>query len=328
MPFVSIIIPCRNEKEYISKCLESLLKQDYPKESLEVLVLDGMSSDGTREIVSRFSSNYPFIRMIDNHRKFTTFALNIGVRNSKGDFIIRMDAHADYQPDYISKCIGYSLKCNADNVGGPIRTLPARNTLQAKSIALVLSHWFGAGNSFFRTGVSSLKWVDTVFGGCFKKEAFQRVGMFNEKMIRSQDIEFNSRLRRAGGKILLAPDIVANYYPQSNLKDFLLHNLLDGYWTIYPLKFKVRFFSWRHLLPLFFVLSLVVIFILSLFLPVFKVLLYLALFSYLLIDVFISLALSLKERNILLVFILPFAFFCRHFGYGLGSFWALFRLLI
>ena len=292
LPFVSIIIPCRNEEKFIGKCLDSILAQDYPKDRLEVLVVDGMSEDGTREIVERYTdmslrarslachceqseaisardklrnlgiaTSLPALAMtlklLNNPKKVTPCALNIGIKNAKGEIILWMSAHSRYEKDYISKCVKYLKEYDADNVGGVMITLPRDNAFIGKAIATVLSHPFGVGNSVFRTGAKEPKWVDTVFGGCYKKEVFDKIGLFNESLVRSQDMEFNLRLKKTGGKILLAPDIVSYYYPKSNLKDFFIHNFEDGSWVTYPLKFGIKAFSWRHLIPLFFILGLV-----------------------------------------------------------------------
>ena len=325
--FVSIIIPCRNEEKFIGKCLDSLILQDYPKEKMEVLVVDGMSEDGTRKIIKEYSEKYPFIKLLDNAQKFTPFGLNVGIKKARGEFIVRMDAHADYPRDYVSKCLKYSKESGADNVGGPIKTLPAKSTIFAKSIAKVLSHPFGAAGSYFRTGSTKPRWVDTVFGGCYKREVFQKIGYFNEKLIRSQDIEFNKRLKKAGGKILLAPEISANYYPQTKLSDFFRHNFTDGIWTIYPLKFGIKFFSLRHLIPLFFVLGMLASSISGFFFWWGKAIFVLIFGVYLLLSLFFSLKSAIKEDPRYL-FSLPLVFFSRHFGYGLGSLWGVVKILL
>lgn len=325
--FISVIIPCWNEERFIGKCLDSITKQDFSKEKLEILVIDGASEDGTREVVKKYVEKHPFIKLLENPKKFTPFGLNIGVKSAKGEIIIRMDAHASYEKDYISKCLKYLKEYKADNIGGVLKTLPAKNTILAKAIAITLSHPFGAGSSYFRIGTKTPKEVDTVFGGCYKKEVFERIGLFDERLIRSQDIEFNKRLKKAGGKILLIPEIVAYYYPQATLKDFLKHNFNDGIWTIYPLKFGIRFFSFRHLVPFFFVLGMLSSLLFGFFFFWGKVIFILIFGAYLLINLFFSLRIALKEDPRYL-FSLPLAFFNRHFGYGLGSLWGFIKIIL
>jgi glycosyltransferase involved in cell wall biosynthesis len=326
-PLVSIIIPCRNEEKYIGKCLDSILKQDYPKERIEVLVIDGMSEDRTRKIVEDYSPKFSLIEILENPNKFTPFGLNIGVKNAKGEIIIRIDAHATYLKDYISKCIEYLQKYNADNVGGVLMTKSGANTFFAKAIALALSYSFGAGDSYFRTGVKRPKWVDTVFGGCYKKEVFQKIGLFNENLVRSQDLEFNLRLKKAGGKILLVPNIVSYYYPKSNLKDFFIHNFEDGIWVIFPLKLVKIPFRLRHYIPFIFVLSLLGTGILGILLPVFLWLFLFILGLYFSVSIYFSIKISAKEKDVRFLFLLPVVFVTRHIGYGLGSIWGLMKLL-
>lgn len=309
--FVSIVIPCCNEENFISKCLESIIEQDYPKEKLEVLVVDGMSEDKTREILKEYSEKYSFIKLLDNPKKFTNFAFNIGIKEAEGEIIALMGAHAGYEKDYVSKCVKYLKEYDADNVGGVIKTLPAENNLIAKAISICLSHFFGAGGSYFRLGLKKPKEVDTVFGGCYKKEVFEKIGYFNENLLRSQDLEFNLRLERAGGKILLVPDIVAYYYPQNNFKDFFWHNFNDGVWAIYPLKFVKFPFKLRHYLPLIFILTL----------P-------LSIWPYILLSLIFSFQIAIREKDLRYFFLIPIAFFCRHFGYGLGSIFGLMKLIL
>jgi len=324
---VSIIIPCRNEEKYIGRCLDSIIAQNYPKEKSEVLVIDGMSEDRTREIIKNYSQKYSFIKLLNNPKKFIPSALNIGIKNSKGEIIIRMDSHAVYDKDYVLKCVEYLKKYKADNVGGIIKTIPFRDTIIARSIAFSLSHPFGVGGSHFRMGSKKTRAVDTVFGGCYKKGIFKEIGLFNENFIGgSEDMELNLRLKRAGGKILLVPDIISYYYPKSNLIDFFLHNLRDGIWAIYPLKFVKIPLRLRHYIPLIFVLSLFVSLILGLFFFFAKVLFILIFGSYLLLNLLFSLEISFK-KGLKYFFVLPIIFASRHIGYGLGSIWGIIKLL-
>ncbi len=275
-PLVSIIIPCRNEEKHIGECLDSIIKQDYLKENLEILVVDGASKDGTREIIKDYIKKYSFVTLLDNPKKFTCFAFNIGIKQAKGEIIILMGAHAAYQKDYVSKCVEYLNEYNADNVGGIWRISPREKTLIAKAITFASSSIFGAGDAYYRRGYSKgIKWVDTVFGGCYKREVFDRVGLFNEKLFRSQDFEFNKRLIKAGGKILLVPEIIGYYYPSATFLGFLRHNLNDGFWVTYPLKFGIKIFALRHLLPLFFVAGLLILLFFSLFSGIFNLLFFL-----------------------------------------------------
>ncbi len=325
--FVSVIIPCRNEEKFIAKCLDTIIEQDFPKENLEVLAIDGMSEDRTWGIIEKFTLKYPFIKLLENPQKYTSFGLNKGIKEARGEVIIRMDAHAGYEKDYISKCVKYSKEYNADNIGGIIKTLPAKDTIIAKAIAMVLSHPFGAGGSYFRIGAKTPKWVDTVFGGCYKKEIFDKIGLFNENLIRSQDLEFNLRLKKVGGKILLVPDIVGYYYPETTLSAFLKKNFRDGIWAIYPFKFTKTPLRLRHYIPALFTGFLILSGLLSFVYLNFFYLLSLSLFFYLIVSFYFAFRVAVQERDIRYLFLMPVAFACRHFGYGLGSIFGIIKLI-
>ncbi|MFH1563828.1 MAG: glycosyltransferase family 2 protein [Nitrospirota bacterium] len=326
--FVSIIIPCRNEERFISKCLDSIIANDYPEDKFEVLVVDGMSTDGTREILQGYEKGHPFIKVLDNPEKITPVAINIGIKAAKGEIVMIMSGHTIYKNDYILKCVRYLNEYKADNVGGVLITLPGANTLIGKAITFALSHPFGVGNSCFRTGSNEPRWVDTCSFGCYRKEVFDKIGLYNENLVRSQDMEFNLRLKKAGGKTLLHPEIIGYYHAKSTLTGFYKHNFDDGVWAIYPLRFGSQLFCLRHLIPLIFVLSLIFSIVLSFFLPIFFWL-FLFIFSlYFLTNLYSSYKISLRERNFRYLFILPLVFAARHIGYGLGSVWGLLKVCV
>ena len=153
--FVSVIMPCREEEGYIARALTSILANDYPQDHLEVLVVDGMSTDGTRKIVSKYARDHQFIKLLDNPRKITPAALNIGIAQARGDIIIRVDAHSTYPPDYLSSLVAWQEKTGADNVGGVWRILAGKDTPMARAIAVGLAHPFGVGNAHYRIGARS-----------------------------------------------------------------------------------------------------------------------------------------------------------------------------
>jgi len=324
LPLISVIIPCRNEKKFIAECLNSLIKQTYLKELTEILVIDGKSEDKTRKIIKKYSEKYPFIKLLDNFQKIKPIALNIGINKSNGEYIIIMDAHAKYQKNYISRCVDTLIKYKADNVGGILKTMPNKNTISAKAIAVCLSSFFGVGGSHFRKNLNKITEVDTVFGGCYKRDVFKKIGLFNERLIRSQDIEFNIRLKKAGGKIILNPEIISYYYPKSTLKSFFKHCFLKGLWIVYVPKLTKTPLRLRHYAPLALVLSILLPLILSLLYSPFTWISLFILATYSITSLCFSLKIALKEKNIVYFFLMPIVFACRHFGHGFGSFWALF----
>jgi glycosyltransferase involved in cell wall biosynthesis len=327
MTNVSIITPCRNEETFIGKCLDSIIANVFPKEKMEILVIDGRSTDRTRGIAEGYAKEHSFIKLMDNPGIIQTLATNIGIRASKGDVIIRMDAHVEYPKDFVSKSVRYLENSGADGVGGIVITKPGDNTPMAEAIALSLSHPFGVGNAHYRIGIKEPKYVDTVPYGCYKREVFNKVGLFNGNLNRTDDIEFNLRLKRAGGKILLVPEIFSYYYARSNLADLVKQNFGNGFWVLYSLRFVKLPFSLRHLVPFFFVSSLLGSFLISFTYQPFIYLLASILGLYFCLNLLVSCKLSLKHGIKYFPFLI-ITFLTLHISYGLGSLWGMFRLFL
>jgi len=326
-PSVSIIIPCRNEGKFISKCLDSVLDNNYPEDSIELFVIDGMSTDGTREIVKNYSKKYKFIHLLDNQKYITPVALNIGIKEAKNNIIIRMDAHATFKNDYILKCATFLEEYDADDIGGIWVIKPRENTILGRGIAKSMSSFLGTGDAYYKIGSEKLKIVDTVPFGCYRKELFNKVGFFNENLERSQDMEFNLRLKKAGGKIYLFPEIVGYYFARSKLKDFIIHNFKDGIWAVYPLKFVKIPFRPRHYVPLLFVSGLIILFLLGLFVKSFLYLFFGVILFYILVLFYSAVKTSIKEKDVTYFISLPIALIVRHFAYGFGSIFGVIKLL-
>lgn len=328
MPFVSVIVPCRNEEKQLAQCLDSILANDYPKDRLEILVIDGMSEDRSRTIVSEYAERYPCVRLVDNPEKHIPAAMNVGIRNAHGNSIIKMDAHSTYQNNHISLCVAYQEKYGAENVGGICRMSPGADTAVAQAIVLALAHRFGSGNAKVKVGVGEPTWADSAAFGCFKKECFSRVGLFDERLTRSSDMDMNMRIRAAGGRILLVPEIVINYCADSDLRTFWKHNFADGLWATYVLKFGSKAWSWRHWIPLALVLSLLVSFSLS---AVSLRFLWLGLgiaALYFGASIVASLQIAVGEKSAKQFFLLPAIFAIRHFAHGIGALVGLVRIML
>jgi len=325
-PLVSIVIPARNEENTIQRCIDSLAKSDYPKNRLEIIVVDGMSEDGTVEVVKRLSAENSQIRLLPNEKKITPVARNIGVKAARGDYIMFFDAHSTASSDYVRKCVELMQETGADNVGGVLKTLPSEDTSLGIVISKVLSSRFGVGGSKFRTGVEALQEVDTVPFGFYKRDVFERIGLFDDNLVRNQDIEFNLRLKRAGGKILLSPEIELTYLSRSDLKGFLQNNFGNGFWVIYASRFSKTPFSLRHLVPMFFTVLMLTGTILPLLPPVFTYLWLIPLALYLTMDVVFSIRLIRQSNNRSLALALVL-FPLLHLAYGMGSISGFFRLI-
>lgn len=327
LPKVSVIIPARNEEKFIEKCIESFLTCDYPKELIEVIVVDGMSEDGTRKIVRELSERDIRVLLVNNEKKITPVAMNLGVKASKGEYIFFSGAHSEMRSDYISKCIRHALETGADNVGGIMKTEPRISSTVGIAISKVLSSPLGVGGAKFRTGVTKPIEVDTVPFGCYKREVFDRIGYFNEKLVRNQDIEFNLRLKRAGGKIVLFPDIELTYYARSTYRELSKNNFENGFWVIAAKKYAEVPYSKRHLVPLMFVLFLLLGFLISLVVTYFLFVYISLLVTYFVTVIIFSFSHALEAKKLNLLFAAIVSYLVLHISYGVGSLLGLFSLL-
>ena len=321
-PFVSIVMPVYNEERYIDECLESLLRQDYPKGMMEWIFVDGMSGDRTIEILQEYQEKYPgLITILSNRHKTVPYAMNIGIEHAKGEYIIRLDAHAEYKPNYISGCVQCLQETDADNVGG-IAVTKGRGFI-GNCIAKVVSSKFGVGNSQFRTNGES-GYVDTVPFGAFKRNVFEKWGGYDVRLTRNQDNEMNYRIRKNGGKIYLSNDIQFTYYCRDTIAGISNMAQTNGKWNIITLKLCPGSMGIRHYVPLAFVLSIVCLLFLSFVHPAFLYLLLTELALYLALDIYASLKSADGIREFFLLLIL-FPIF--HIMYGVGSLKGLISLI-
>lgn len=328
--FVSILLPCRNEAEFIEKCLDSVVANDYPKDRLELLVLDGMSNDGTRPIVQQFAARYPFIRLVDNVQKITPAALNIGVKEARGSVVMRMDAHSAYEIRYISKCISALRDLSADNVGGMWETVSRNDTFLGSAIILSLSHRFGIGNAHYRLRDSEgPRVVDTVPFFCLRREMLEKVGPFNEALIRGQDMEYSLRIKKAGGVTVLLPDVVTQYYARSDIRSFMHHNWINGVWAILPFGLSdIVPVSPRHLVPLVFAFAMLCGGCWGTMSDAGLLMLTGVIVPYTLLSAAASAQIAVRRGDPRYFLIMPLIFGGLHLAYGFGSLWGLVLLLL
>jgi succinoglycan biosynthesis protein ExoA len=316
---VSLIVIARNEEAFIGRCLESIVAGTYPQNRVEVLVVDGMSEDRTPEVVRDYAARHASIRLLPNPKRHATAAFNIGIKAARGDVLMFLGAHSVYAPEYVERCVRGLLRSGADNVGGVLRIVPRDDTLMGAAIALVSGSGFGSGDAYTKRGAAGPRFVDTVFGGCYRREVFDRIGLFDERLTRSQDFDFNVRLRQAGGRILLDPEIVSTYFVRSDLKEFWRHNLDDGFWTFYPLRYGRRTFTLRHLIPPLFVAALSGSVLLAPFVRPLGLVAGGVLGAYVLATLAASAAIAVRHRRAALMAVLPVAFAARHVGHGAGA---------
>jgi glycosyltransferase involved in cell wall biosynthesis len=313
---VSIICPVYNEEKYISKCLDSILNQNYNGD-LELLLIDGISSDGTRQIIDSYCDKHPNIILFENPLRFTSVSLNIGIKRAKGEIVIRIDAHSIYPINYIEALITASIQLRADNVGCVIKTLPGANSIKCRAIACVLSHPFGVGNSYFRIGTSRILKVDTVPFGCFNRTLFEKIGFFDEELLVNQDDEFNSRIIRNGGCIYLLPDISVDYYARDSI--YKAMRMFYQYGLFKPLvNSKIGgTTSIRQVFPLLFLLGVCLVPLIGLFYSEIFPIYYLILFLYFFSAFYFSVNSVDKIKDRVFLY-MPTVFFVVHVSYGYG----------
>lgn len=317
-PLVSVIMPARNEEHYIGECLDSILANDYPHDRLEIVIVDGMSADGTREVVGRYMKDYLSIRLLDNPDRVTPTALNIGIRAARGEIVVRVDAHALYAVDYIRRCVELLQTSGADSVGGVQRCVGTNFISNAISVAVTSP--FGIGNAHYRY-VEREMWVDTVYLGAWWKSTLEAVGGFDETWLVNQDYELNHRLRKSGKRILLSPSIKCWYYVRPTLKGLLKQYFRYGFWKVKTLRKHPDSLMWRQLIPPAFIFALVLSLALT---PILGKITGIVPGLYLLAAALVSAKLVIRDR-FQYIFILPVIFPIIHLAWGAGFIGGLFK---
>lgn len=325
---ISVVCPIFNEEKYITKCIESVLQQDYPQDDMEILFVDGMSHDHTRDIVSDYSNKYKNIKLLDNPKRTVPYAMNIGIKASQGDIIIRLDGHVEYPTNYIS-VLAHNLKTlpKAENVGGVCITLPCDDKNISHAIAIALSSPFGMGNSSFRIGCKKICKVDTVPFGCFKASLFKHIGLYDEELTRNQDDELNGRIIKNGGTIYLIPDVKTKYFSRGKICK--IRKMFYQYGLYKPLVNKKlgRPTTIRQFFPLLFLLGIIFGGVLSFFSNYIMYIYFLVLILYLLIGGCIGGKYSIKRNMPTLTILMPYIFFNIHISYGYGYLIGIYKIL-
>lgn len=313
-PAVSIVVPCRNERDHIVGCIQSLLAQDLPDGGLEVIVADGLSTDGTRELLGEFAKNHPALRVIDNPRGIVSTALNEAIATARGGIIIRADVHTQYAHDYVRECVRVLQETGADNVGGPWQA--SGSGYISDAIAAAFHSRFGSGGARAHDRAYE-GMVDTVYLGCWRRELFDRVGLFDEELVRNQDDEFNLRLTRGGAVVWQSPRIKSRYHPRGSLRRLFQQYMQYGYWKVRVIQKHRLAASWRHVAPGAFVFALLALLVASAISDV-AVAGFLALSGTYLVCAVVASAVTAVSAGGRLLPVLPVVFFCFHIGYGFG----------
>jgi len=312
---VSIVIPCRNESEYIDAFLQSVVAQENLPSDAEILIADGRSDDDTRDRVGAWTAHDARIQLVDNPEQTTSFGLNRAIGASTGAVIVRMDVHTAYASDYVRQCLATLASTRADNVGGPARTCATGYFQQANRLAYHSP--FSVGGARFHDEDYEGP-VDTVVYGCWRREVFDRIGLFDTELVRNQDDEFNLRTVRAGGQLWQNPDIRSWYYPRATARTLFAQYRQYGYWKVRVIQKHRLPASWRHLVPGSFVVGLVISLLASPFSAAARIIAGLLLVSYAGANLAASLWTCGRPGRFRYLPVIPLVFACYHFGYGIG----------
>lgn len=319
LPFVSILMPVRNERDFIEGSLGSVLAQDYPIDRLEILVVDGMSDDGTREYVERCAVNnrQPTLTLLDNPKKIVATAMNIGMRSARGGIILRVDGHCEISPGHLRHCVERltATRNVPAGVGGPVETVS--ESVVGRAIAAAMSSRFGVGGSSFRIGVETERFADTVPFPAYTLTTIEAAGPYDEELVRNQDDEYNYRIRGLGGDLLLDPALRSRYYSRASLRKLWRQYFQYGYWKVRVLQKHPKQMSLRQFVPAALVVAIVGAGILSIVMPGSRALAASVPLVYLAAMAGASLLIAARQGLVLLS-ILPLAFLALHLGYGAG----------
>lgn len=317
-PRITIIIPTRNEADSIERCLRSVLSMVSIADGVEIFIIDGMSTDGTKEMISRWAVAHSIIKVYENQAQIVPAALNLGIQKARGDWIVRLDAHCEYDSNYLVNCLRAAQQSGADNVGGYIESSASSAVFQQKIIRGITTHRFGVGASPFRLG-GAAGWVDTVPFGCYRRAVFVQIGLYDERLQRNQDYEFNQRLIKAGGKIWFDPSIRAKYFNQKKIKGLLRQAFTTGQWNVWTWRIAPHAFARRHLIPALFVVACIACalsMIVSRSIALFALSALLSAYFSVACIAAIQQSVRLRDAGLLC---LPLLFFIYHVAYGLGE---------
>jgi glycosyltransferase involved in cell wall biosynthesis len=313
---VSVVIPALNEERHIALCLQSIIDSEYATEKFEIIIVDGNSSDTTVSIANRFKDEFNHFKVIQNPKKITPVAFNLGIKEAKGDYILILSAHSVISTDYISGLVHAMESLGADLVGGTFDVQAKKDTKFSRAIKNVLRSKWGAGTSKSRVGVKEATEADTA-SGMYRASIFDKVGLFDERLLRNQDIELSKRIKNSGGKIFVIPDVSYTYYCRDSLTEFIKQSIKNGYWVINTGKI-IGFsnsISFRHLVPLYFALAIIMTPVIILTLPTSFALLYCSAF----VPYLVLIGKESILRNSAPFIYNLITFISLHLSYGVGS---------
>ncbi len=322
-PFVSIIVPCYNEETTIRHLLDAVLEQTYPRGQMELVISDGLSTDRTRAVIAEFQKEHAdlAVRVVDNSAKTIPSGLNQAIRESRGELIVRLDAHSMPIPEYVERCVTAHESNKGDNVGGVWEIRAGADTWIAESISCAAAHRLGVGDAMYRLNAKAGA-VDTVPFGSFRRSLIERIGAFDETLLSNEDYEFNTRVRESGGTVWLDPAIRSVYFSRSTLKKLAIQYWRYGFWKLKMLKRYPHTLRWRQALPPVFVLILFVLIVLSLFVGLARYILAAQVLFYFIALGSAGLKLAIEKRKGFILMGLPLAIMTMHIFWGAGFLWS------
>lgn len=321
--FVSIIVPCYNEEKTIRHLLDAILAQTYPREQMELIISDGMSTDRTREVIAAFQKEHAdlVVRVVENSVRTIPSGLNQAIRESRGEIIIRLDAHSMPIPEYVERCVLAHQSGKGDNVGGVWEIRAGAETWAAESISFAAAHPLGVGDALYRLNAKA-GIVDTVPFGSFRRALIDKIGGFDETLLANEDYEFNTRVRESGGTVWLEPSIRCVYFSRSTFGKLALQYWRYGYWKFRMLRRYPHTLRWRQALPPVFVFSLIALIVLSFWVVLMRSVLAAQVFIYFASLSLAGLKLAIKKRKGFLFWGLPLAIATMHLAWGAGFLWS------
>lgn len=324
LPKVSVIIPCYNEQSTIRLLLEALHEQTYPHASLDVVISDGLSTDGTRDAIAAFQRDFPelSIRIVDNAKRSIPSALNRAIEVACGEIILRLDGHSQPYPDYIANCVAAHTAGRGANIGGVWEIHPGAGTWVAQSIAVAAAHPLGVGDALYRHTKQAAE-VDTVPFGSFHRTLIEQIGYFDESLLTNEDYEFNARIRKLGGRIWLDPSIRSVYFARSTLLELIRQYWRYGFWKWRMLRRYPETLRWRQALPPLFLLSIIGLVFLSIVFPIARILLGVELLLYFFILLLAGIRAAVQQRKVYLFAGVPLAIAAMHLAWGSGFLWSI-----
>lgn len=320
---VSIIVPCYNEQKTIRLLLAAIYVQNYPRQEMEVVIADGLSTDNTRQEITLFQEAHPdiIVRVIENPQRIIPAGLNCALEAANGEIIVRLDAHSIPAEDYVQRCVAAVKAKKGDNVGGVWEIQPAGSTWQAQSIAAAAAHPLGVGDARYRLGGDAQE-VDTIPFGAFYRSLIDRVGNYDESLLTNEDYEFNTRVRQSGGKIWFDPGIRSKYIARQKIGDLARQYWRYGYWKARMLRRYPSAFRWRQLAGVF-VISFPLLAVLGIWFWWARWLLGVEVVIYLLTLFLAGIQLAFKRRQVTLIWGVPLAIATMHFSWGTAFIWSM-----